>query len=267
MAKKPGKFKQGMHGNERLSRGGRKADSNYYRRHIKGRKVAYISQLIENVNQLMIVSSVAFPEYKSGLVDRFLVLAHSEGVEPFIVISKMDLLEEDEFLKEDIDEQVANYRELGYIVILVDNTKGIGQKAVGEKLANRNTAIVGHSGVGKTTLLNAIDPLYSEAVQEVSSFTKRGRHTTTSIRRHELAIGGEVYDMPGLKELDFFHFSRREVQDYFPEMHSASAHCQFRDCLHWHEESCEVKKQVEAETILLSRYESYIQIVSNLAEV
>lgn len=257
------RFHQKFSESRQLQKGGRKADSNYFRRHFRSKKIAYISHLIENTDQLLIVSSVTFPEFKPGLIDRFLILAQLEGVPSEIVLTKTDLLKN----KKEVAEMGSIYEGIGLRVHYVSSKTGQGVEAVRDILKDRKTAVVGHSGVGKTTLLNRIDPDYSQKVQEVSDMTHRGRHTTTQIRRHSFSFGGEVYDMPGLKEIDFMSLTKRDLGAHYEEFAGPSAECRFSNCSHTHEESCGVKKALEEGRIHPVRFENYLQIYDSLPDL
>jgi ribosome biogenesis GTPase len=263
LPKKIKRFHRRMADDAQLQKGGRKADSNYYRRHLGRKKIAYISHLIKNTELLVIVCAVTFPEFKSGLIDRFLVLAGIEGVEPIVVLTKIDLMP-----KKQVKELGAPYEAIGLPVIYVCSEPGKekGLDQVKAWLTGKYSAIVGHSGVGKTSMLNAIDPTYKQRVQEISEMTQRGRHTTTNIRLHEFAFGGRVYDMPGLKEIDFTSLTRRELRDYYPEFEEPRKTCRFSDCLHDSEEFCGVKTAAEAGEIDSERYLNYLQILHSLSD-
>ncbi|HMB00247.1 MAG TPA: ribosome small subunit-dependent GTPase A, partial [Spirochaetota bacterium] len=197
--KKERKFRPRFDGNRQLLKGGRKKDSNYYRRKIKNMKMARICELLYNVEQLVIVASAVYPPFKSGLVDRLLVLALKEKVTPFVVITKTDLVQEPNLLRE----ISAVYQQVELSFYFISNITREGLNELKPVLKNNASAVIGHSGVGKTALLNNLDASFNEKVRPVSSFTRRGRHTTNMIRRHELSFGGTVFDMPGLKEIDF----------------------------------------------------------------
>lgn len=245
-----------------LRKGGRKADSQFYRRHFRRKKIAGIHHLIGNTDLLVIVASFHMPELKPGLIDRFLVLTQLESVEPLLVLNKTDLLAD----AADAGKTAAIWRDVGVEVLEVSAQTGLGIPAVKEKLTSRRCAVVGHSGAGKTSILRRIDPSYLAAVQEVSAFTKHGKHTTTVVRMHTFPFGGEVYDMPGLKEIDFMTLTRRELDDFYPEFTEARSGCRFKDCSHTREASCGVRDAVEAGSIHPVRYQNYLQIWESLPE-
>lgn len=256
--------------------GSRKDDSNYYRRLIAEKKITYLHYLMENIDRLAVVSSFITPEIKPGLIDRFLVLAHHFGKTPFLVLTKADL----------VDKEAGEYYSSiyaphypTYVVSTTEVARVNYEKEYAEIIGyfkNHRTAIVGHSGVGKTSLLNVIDPEFNGMVSEVSTFTKRGRHTTTRIRRYDFSSvvgGGTVYDMPGLKELDFIDLTPEKLRGSYPEFVKVAEGCEYRDCTHTHEPVCAVRSMVEEvdEDDLLTakihpvRYQNYLNILESLA--
>lgn len=266
--KKKLKFKSKFHGNDKLTTGGRKKDSNYYRRQIGRKKIAYISHLIKNTNQLLIVSSVTYPQVKPGLIDRFLILAQREGVEAIIVLTKLDLEGKRtypcQYASKDLQKM---YQDIGYTMLLISMYPSMDNRqteVVTKLLKEKITAVVGHSGVGKTTLLNNVDPSFASKVEAISSFTRRGRHTTKSIRFHPLPFGGAVYDMPGLKEIDFIDIHPRELSIYYPEFKTHALACQFRDCIHLQEKICGIKSALREGLIHPLRYQNYLNILKSL---
>lgn len=224
------------------------------------RHMPYVRKLARNLDQIVITSSVVSPEIKTGLIDRFLVLAEIEQLPAIICINKVDLLE-------DISEaqQVAEvYRKIGYHVILTSATDGTGVEELGQLLRNNRSALAGHSGVGKSSLLNAVQPNLQIDVSDVSESTNKGRHTTTKIRVYTLNPFTEVIDLPGIKLIDFVDIHRDEARLYFREFDDLSERCRFRDCMHITEHDCAVKAALEEGTVHRSRYESYLQFVESL---
>ena len=253
--------------NDKLTRGGRKRESNYYRRRIRNKKIAYISFLVRNTDQITIVSSITYPEIKPGLIDRLLVLAQRESVRPLILITKTDMEKGISPPLPLSSNQVQKiYTDAGFTTLCLSNTDPSDEKheAVRDLLRDRLTAVVGHSGVGKTTLLKRLDTTYTAKTQNISAYTRRGRHTTTSIRMHKFAFGGKVYDMPGLKEIDFIDLEKRELSLFYPDFESHARGCHFSDCLHVHEKSCGVKEAVRRDAISDLRYENYLNILADL---
>jgi ribosome biogenesis GTPase len=162
------------------------------------------------------------------------------------------------------DQAAGIWRGAGYTVLTTSTVTGEGLEELKTRLTGHRSAVVGHSGVGKTSMLRMIDPGYLAAVQEVSTFTERGRHTTTTIRSHMLSFGGEVYDMPGLKELDFMSLEKAELGDCYPDFTPFRSLCRFSNCSHTHEVSCEVRKAALEKRLHPIRYENYLQIFDSL---
>ena len=246
--------------NNKLSTGGRKKDSNYFRRRVAKKKIAYITHFIHNIEQLVIVASLDFPLFKAGLIDRFIVLALYENIKPIIILTKKDLVSENF-----TNECLAIYQNYFEIHALSNQDDSIIFNQLKENIfKNTITAIVGHSGVGKTTLLNNIDPVYQGKTQEISTFTKKGRHTTTKIYRYDFSFGGIFYDMPGLKELDFISLTQPKLKQYYHEFREYQRQCKYKNCTHTHETACGIKKAVAEKYIHPTRYQNYLQIFNDL---
>jgi ribosome biogenesis GTPase / thiamine phosphate phosphatase len=212
-----------------------------------------------NIDLLVIVASASRPVFKPGLVDRYMIVAEAGGVTPLLVINKMDLVD-----VEPCD--VAQYRELGLAVVNTSCIDGVGIGALREALRGRLSVVAGHSGVGKSSLLNAIDPSLSIATQEVSRSTDKGRHTTTGAKLYVLGDDTRIVDTPGARNLGIWGVSPEEVAYYFPEMAEIAVGCRFRDCTHIHEPHCAVRAAVESGTMLAQRYGSYCRIRASLEQ-
>jgi ribosome biogenesis GTPase / thiamine phosphate phosphatase len=220
----------------------------------------YIRKIAPNLDQILIVTSFITPPVKPGLVDRLLVLAEVESLKPIICFNKTDLLDN----PEEAEQHVSIYTKIGYdtFATSVKNKQNI--EKIYPLLNGKRTALAGHSGVGKSSLLNAIAPKLKLRVNDVSRSTKKGKHTTTKIRIYTLDKKTEVIDLPGLKLIKFIDIHRDEARFYFREFLQYSEHCKFRDCLHLAETSCAVKKAVEEKAIAPERYESYVKFVESL---
>jgi ribosome biogenesis GTPase len=220
----------------------------------------YIRKIAPNLDQILIVTSFVTPPVKPGLVDRLLVLAEIESLIPIICFNKTDLLANTEEAKE----IVSVYKNIGYATFAssVKNHESIEE--IHELLKGKRTALAGHSGVGKSSLLNAMDPQLKLRVNEVSRSTKKGQHTTTKIKIFTLDKKTEVIDLPGLKLVDFVDIHRDEARLYFREFLQYSDQCKFRDCLHLSEIDCAIKNAVNEKLINARRYDSYCQFVDSL---
>jgi len=215
--------------------------------------------LAANADFLLIVASAAKPAFKAGLVDRFLILADAGGVAPILCLNKMDLVDAP-------PPEIENYRALGVPVYEMSCKTGEGIAPLREALAGKCGVLAGHSGVGKSSLINALDPDFELDTQDVSDATNKGRHTTTTARRYELAGGIALIDTPGVREVGLWRIEAAELDLYFPEIAETSAGCAFRDCTHTHEPNCAVLEAVESAAIARTRYDSYVRIRASLQE-
>ncbi|MCX5759522.1 MAG: ribosome small subunit-dependent GTPase A [Candidatus Hydrogenedentes bacterium] len=212
-----------------------------------------------NVDLLVVVAAAARPNFKPGLVDRYLIAAQVGNVEPVLVVNKMDLVDAE-------PNEVHLYREIGMSVFATSCETGEGIEALRAVLAGKLSVVAGHSGVGKSSLLNALDPSIDLATQEVSQSNEKGRHTTANARLHTLSGGIRVIDTPGARNLGVWNVSPEEVAYYFPELAEAGAGCRFRDCTHTHEPGCAVRQSVEAGGTPEARYASYLRIRDSLKQ-
>lgn len=216
-----------------------------------------VQLLSGNLDRLVIVASLAHPALRPGLVDRLLVLAESEHLEALVVLTKLDLVESAGLA----EHYQKLYRSLGYSCLLTSTQTGTGIGELRQRLAGGRSALCGHSGVGKSSLLGALQPELVPLTGEVSLATDKGQHTTTSVRLVRLESGAELFDLPGLK-LAPLNLAAEELKVCFPEF--AACHCRYRDCLHRDEPGCGVKEALERGQICVERYESYLRILSSL---
>ncbi len=212
-----------------------------------------------NLEQLAVVVSVKSPKFKTGLIDRFLVAARVGLLEPIIVINKIDL-----GWSQELTEAVSVYRQIGIPVFPLSAVTGEGFGDFRHYLRNRRTLFAGHSGVGKSTLLNYLLPGLNLKTKEVSTYSDRGTHATTNIELYELTEGGFVVDSPGLKVMGLWEIERDQLPFYFPEFEKFMPDCRFQPCSHTHEPDCAVKKGVEDGIIARFRYENYVAIGESL---
>lgn len=182
--------------------------------------------IVANAEQMLIVASLRQPRIKWGLIDRMLVAALAGQLRPIICLNKMDLIEPGDEQDKDVvqaDLALAHYQTLGAITLRTSVERKIGLSDLSERLHGRETVLAGHSGVGKSSLINAIEPTLNLRVGEVSGYTEKGRHTTTSARRYPLSAGGAVIDTPGVKLFGLWGVSAENLSDYFPDVASGSA--------------------------------------------
>jgi ribosome biogenesis GTPase / thiamine phosphate phosphatase len=211
--------------------------------------------LVANVDQLVIVTSAAEPRLKPNLIDRLLVTAEKSGIRPIICINKIDLIEPAHLMP-----LVGVYAQLGYEVLLVSAIDRIGVDRLRDWLADGASVVTGQSGVGKSSLLNAVEPGLDLRVQEVSEETEKGRHTTTTAELIPLSFGGYVVDTPGIRQFQLWDVIPEEVAGFFRDLRPYVSRCRFPDCTHTHEDDCAVKDAVADGWIDARRYESYVQI-------
>ena len=219
--------------------------------------------IVANVDWLLIVTSVAEPRLKPGLVDRFLLTAEHFQVNPVICINKLDLIDDPASMQP----LVGVYSQLGYRVLLCSTTTGMGVEHLRALIANKEAAVVGQSGVGKSSLLNAIEPGLALRVSAVSSDNQKGRHTTTASQLIPLSNGGFVVDTPGVRQFQLWDITPEEVAGLMPEFRPYVSRCRYSDCLHINEDFCCVKEAVADGMIDARRYDSYCKLVEDdLAE-
>lgn len=208
-----------------------------------------------NVDQALLMASLRSPETPTEFVDRFLVTCEAYKVPVTILLSKLDLQD-----AEAVAEFRAVYEGAGYRVLEVSVREGRGVEEVRELLAGRTTLVSGNSGVGKSTLIQAIDPSLDIRTGEISESHHKGRHTTTFSTMYPLAEGGAVIDTPGIKGFGLIDIDEAELWHYFPEMMRVAPACRFYNCTHTHEPGCAVTEAVKAGEIAWPRYESYLKI-------
>jgi len=209
--------------------------------------------LVANVDQVVIVMSLVEPELKPHLIDRYLVSAEQGNIAPIICLNKADLVEPAPY-----QALIGYYSQLCIPTILTSATTGLGIDRLRALLPGRQTVFAGQSGVGKSSLLNAIQPGLALQVREVSEATQKGKHTTTTAELLRLEIGGWVVDTPGIRQFQLWDVLPAEVEGFFPEFRPFVPLCAYPDCTHSHEDRCAVKRAVRCSLISPARYTSYI---------
>ncbi len=217
--------------------------------------------LVANVDRLVVVSSVQDPYLKPGLIDRYLLAARRFDIEAVVCLNKVDLAPRE--LWEDVAD---SYLDSGLPVIECSAVTGAGLDELREALRDRVSVLSGQSGVGKSSLLNALDPELRLPVGEVMRQARKGRHTTTHSRLIPFRFGGYVADTPGIKEFTLWRMTPQEVGELYPEIQEWAHRCRFHNCTHTHEPDCAVAEAAEAGSIPPLRYRTYLQILESLEE-
>jgi ribosome biogenesis GTPase len=216
--------------------------------------------IVANADQLLIVAAWRDPSFWPELVDRYLIAAERNNLEPIVCVNKIDLADD----IADCHAALKPYLDLEYRIIFSSALNGQGIDHLRETLDEQTTVLAGLSGVGKSTLLNAVQPGLQLRTGVVSEYSHAGRHTTTQVNLLKLESGGYVVDTPGIREFGLTGLHRAELIRYYPEIAAVEGRCRFKDCSHTHEPACAVKAAVQAGRLSKTRYESYAHILRTL---
>ena len=217
-----------------------------------------------NIDLLCVVATLGFPRTSTGFIDRLLVTAEAYHIPACVVFNKVDLYGDEGSELWQLHRPLADiYRQVGYPVFEVSALEGTGIDRLREAISHKTVLFSGHSGVGKSALLNAIDPSLQLRVGEVSQWSLKGTHTTTFAELFPLADGYFI-DTPGIKEFGMVDFTAQELSHFFPEMRSRLHDCHFANCTHLHEPQCAVKKAVEEGLIAEERYQNYLTMLEDI---
>ncbi len=214
--------------------------------------------IVANMDTMVLVASTVSPPLRAGPIDRFLIVAERGELAPLLVVNKIDLAEPDEGV-------LGTFRDLGVRIYPCSAVTGAGLDELRAVLAGRQSVLAGASGVGKSTLVNALVPGASATTREIRAKDDRGRHTTSAASVYDLPGGGRLVDTPGLREIGV-HLTAEELPWYFPEFQPLQPRCKFRDCTHTHEPGCAVAAAAERGEIPPRRYESYLRILESIEE-
>jgi len=218
--------------------------------------------LAANVDVAVLVASAKSPDFRPALIDRCLIAIWHGGATPVICLSKVDLVEPHEL--EDIEARLMPYRDLGITVLMTSTETGAGTDELLQALAGKTCVLIGHSGVGKSSLLNVIDPERERRTKSGREFDGKGRHTTTSSELVELAGGTRLIDTPGIRSFGLWEIAAADVAAYFPELVELAATCRFGDCTHLHEPDCAVQAAADAGDLHPARFDAYRRIRESL---
>ena len=218
--------------------------------------------LVSNIDRAWVVQSIKMPAIKRGFIDRFLVACEAYEIPAGVIINKTDLLNESN--QAELESITETYTDIGYPVLQTSIEEPESIDLLIEETKNKTSVLVGHSGVGKTSLINCLDPNIDLTVGDVSSYSEKGKHTTTYARLLELEYGGFIVDTPGIKEFGLVNIEPYELSLFFPEMREPRQYCKFNNCTHNHEPKCGVVAAFERGEIDPERYNSYLNILEGL---
>lgn len=233
----------------------RQSPRNKHQRHI----------IASNVDQALLIVTIAQPRTSLGFIDRFIAAAESFHIPVKIVLNKTDLIREKE--QDQADYLKAVYNQLGYTVIEASTVTGQGIAIIRETLRDKTTLVAGHSGVGKSTIVNAINAELNLKTGKISEKWGKGMHTTTFATMFEIMPDSFIIDTPGIKEFMLLQVEPEEVSGYFTDIKQYAEGCQFNNCLHRNEPNCAVKEAVENAKIAPTRYENYLNIIDNIRDI
>ena len=215
--------------------------------------------IASNIDQAILVITLASPRTSTGFIDRFLITTEAYHIPAILVFNKVDLY--DDNLQTVMSNLKSIYSNIGYPCIEVSATEGTNLKELKEIMKDKTSLFSGHSGVGKSALVNALDNSKDIRVGEISEAHSKGTHTTTYAEMHKLSFQAYIIDSPGIKEFGLIDFEKQELSHYFPEMSDLLRECKFNDCSHEHEPDCAIIEAVRNGEIAFSRYENYIKIL------
>ncbi len=215
--------------------------------------------LAANIDQAMLIVTEVYPKTSLGFIDRFLVTAESFRIPQVLVFNKLDILSPE--LRKNQAEKIKMYQNIGVTCLETSAITKEGIEQLQHVLDGKTTLISGHSGVGKSSLINCIAPHIEQKISEVSDFAEKGVHTTTFAEMFRLKNSTYMIDTPGIKELGLVEMDKYEISDYFPEMRELRLDCKFNNCLHLNEPGCAVKKALVNGEIAESRYKSYLSML------
>ena len=215
--------------------------------------------IASNIDQVFLLITIDNPPTFTSFIDRFLVTAEAYGIKSVLLFNKMDTYNEK--IINTVEDLVQIYSNIGYECLKISAKKGDNLTPIKVKMKNKTSMFSGHSGIGKSTLVNALEPTLNLKTKAISEQHQQGQHTTTFAEMFDLSFGARIIDTPGIKGFGVVHMDVTELDHYFPELFKAKENCKFHNCQHVHEPKCAVKQAVEHGDIATSRYQSYLQIL------
>lgn len=212
--------------------------------------------IASNIDVAFLVVTLSNPKTSFGFIDRFLITSEAYHIPVVILFNKMDAYTEEQL--KDLELYKSIYNSIGYESIDISAETGLNLDLVRDRMKGNVSLVAGHSGVGKSTLLNTLNPNLNLKTHVVSDFNSKGQHTTTFAQMYEWPFGGFIIDTPGIKEFGLVHIDKSELQGYFPEILELKSDCKFDNCIHLNEPKCAVRNAVENGEIAISRYENYL---------
>ncbi|RDY58862.1 ribosome small subunit-dependent GTPase A [Flagellimonas nanhaiensis] len=228
------------------------------RKSVKLSKQTHI--IAANLDQVFLLITLNNPTTFTSFIDRFLVTAEAYDIPVVLLFNKMDLYDEDEMVE--VDYLVKLYQDIGYHCLEIAAKEGENVDKVKELMLDKTSMFSGHSGVGKSTLVNALEPGIQLKTAEISEQHLQGQHTTTFAEMYDLSFGARIIDTPGIKGFGIVDMEQDEIGDYFPEFFKLKSECKFNNCLHLDEPKCAIKQALEEDRVAWSRYRSYVQMVT-----
>ena len=214
-----------------------------------------------NVDQVILIATLLYPKTSLGFIDRFLVSVESFRIPAIVLFNKADLYDEE--IHSFYSQLKALYSSLGYQTFLISAVKETGLSEIKNILKDKTTLLSGHSGVGKSTLINRLVPGVSQKISDVSDFAQKGTHTTTFAEMFAMDKTTSIIDTPGIKEWGLIDIEPEELSHYFPELRALLGKCKFHNCTHTHEPGCAILEAFNNGTVAASRYESYLSMLEN----
>ncbi len=217
--------------------------------------------IASNIDQAFLVITINYPVTTTTFIDRFLVSAEAYRIPCHLIFNKIDRYSPEQ--SKQMDELIELYESIGYRCLKTSTKTKVGMDTLQSWMEGKTNVFAGHSGVGKSTLINTIEPNLNLKTREISDYHQTGKHTTTFSEMFELGFGGFIIDTPGIKGFGVLDMEKEEISHYFPEMFQLLENCQYYNCTHTHEPACEVKKYVHEGKIAESRYYSYLGLLDN----